>query len=74
MPKLFFKIRLCRVMLELSPAAFDIYSEMQEVDMVKVNTAAKRHKTHKKIIYILLNQIVMNAKNINSDFLRICQG
>jgi hypothetical protein len=43
MPKLFFKIRLCRVMLELSPAAFDIYSEMQEVDMVKVNTAAKSH-------------------------------
>ena len=48
-------------MLELPPAAFDIYREMQEVDMVKVNTAAKRHKIHKKLTYILLNQIVMNT-------------
>jgi hypothetical protein len=46
MPKLFFKMRLCRVMLELSPAAFDIYSEMQEVDMVKVDELVKSRKTH----------------------------
>ena len=29
--------------LELPLAALDIYKEMQKVDMVKVNTDAKRH-------------------------------
>jgi len=32
--------------------------------------AAKRHKIHKKIIYILEYQIVMGFKNINLDFLQ----
>ena len=31
------------MMLELPPAAFDIYREMQKVDMVEVDKYAKRH-------------------------------
>ncbi len=38
----FFQVRLCQVMLELPPATFDIYREMQKVDMVKVDKDAKR--------------------------------
>ena len=38
----FFQVRLCQVMLELPPATFDIYREMQKADMVKVDKDAKR--------------------------------
>ena len=35
----------------------------------KIHTSAKRHKIHKKIVYILEYQIVMNTRNMNLDFL-----
>ena len=51
--------------------------------IINLDIAAKRHKIHKKIIYILEYQIVMGVKNINLDFLqdhqswvklRLCRG
>ena len=44
--------------------------ETQKLCEAIFDIATKRHKIHKKIIYILEYQIVMGVKNINLDFLQ----